>query len=242
MVPFPPAVEDLVAVRKALVCIMPMELVYVVLHLAEYWVEDTTERTESHRVSASATPGNSASSYSLVTAPIRELDAEDIHLKIMRVKFTTVSHDQGLGWGGEPSTEGTYRGWTWFEAAILRRSQVVPRVLSLDTWMSNATHGVIPMDASVGYDPAAELKDSTGKSRWNVQRNVTASNQFREHTVTWEADGSVAPATDSGAGDGANFLEQLSPGDAIAVVARALYPGWCNYVDRVKVTVYYSLA
>ncbi|KAJ7714011.1 hypothetical protein B0H16DRAFT_1742922 [Mycena metata] len=158
-----------------------LELVYLILYLAEYWVADTTERTQAHEVAASRTPNNNASTCSVLTPPIRKLTTENIHLKIARVQFTTVSRDQGRG--TEEETEGTF---TWFEAAILRRRQLVPSVpSSIDSWLATAIDEVIPMDKTPGfepYNPAAEVKDARGSSRWTVQSNVT-SDEFHTHTL-----------------------------------------------------------
>ncbi|KAJ7032421.1 hypothetical protein C8F04DRAFT_1185062 [Mycena alexandri] len=139
----------------------------------------------------------------------------------MRVQFTTGSHDQR--WGGDEST------------------QVVEAVPHVVHWMATATVRVIHVDALAAYDPAAQVKHAKGNSRWKVQHNVTAPSLFRVHRYLR---GRRISSAWHGfrAGDGAGFLEQLSAGDAITVVARALYPGWCNYVDRTKVIVYHSLA
>ncbi|KAJ7029529.1 hypothetical protein C8F04DRAFT_1187555 [Mycena alexandri] len=98
---------------------------------------------------------NDASSCSLVTAPtVRELDTDEIHLKIMRVKFATISHDQG--WGGRVPEMGrhrTYHGYTWFEAAILRRTRVTQTSPALDLWMAHAIAGVMAMAVSWVVQP-----------------------------------------------------------------------------------------
>ncbi|KAJ7718277.1 hypothetical protein B0H16DRAFT_1797742 [Mycena metata] len=238
---FYPSAKDLVAARKALVSILPLGLVYVVLHLAEYWAQDIAECAEGRAVAASDALDSNANICYLITKPIQQLDMENARLKIVRVKFTTVSHDQG--WASDRSGQGTYNGWTWFEAAILRRTQVVPSIPALDEWMALASEEPINMDVEAEYDPAAEVKDAKGSARWMIQKNLRASDEFRQHTVTWEVPvGSASSATDTGAGDGAGFIERLTPGDCIAVVVRALYPGWCNHVQRVKVVVSYGLA
>ncbi|KAJ7167879.1 hypothetical protein C8R46DRAFT_1191886 [Mycena filopes] len=215
---FSPSVKDLLAARDALLCLLPLELVYILLHLAEYWVQDTTDRVEYHDIHNPST--HNANVCYLLASPIRPLDAEMERLKIMRVVFTTVSHDQG--WGGEYGTQGTYRqSYTWFEAAILRR----PPAASVDS-DSSIAHAP-DADTGMEYDPAFEVAkddDAEGSpsTRWLVQRNVVAAGNFRQHSVAWPAPAPPAPA-DSGAGAGAGFVERLDAGDVIAVVARAIF-------------------
>ncbi|KAJ7167865.1 hypothetical protein C8R46DRAFT_996065 [Mycena filopes] len=235
---FSPSVKDLLAARDALLCILPLELVYILLHLAEYWVHDTTERAEYHNIHNPST--HNASVCYLLTSPIRRLDADTERLKIMRVVFKTVSHDQG--WGGEDGTQGSYRqSYTWFEAAILRRP------LAAASSESDSSIGHAPgADTGMTYDPAfevAKVDDVEGSpgTRWMVQRNVVATDDFCKHSVAWPTPALPAPAN-SGAGDGAGFVERLDGGDVIAVVARAIYLGWCNHVKSVRVAVYYALA
>ncbi|KAJ7167866.1 hypothetical protein C8R46DRAFT_873643, partial [Mycena filopes] len=121
---FSPTPADLLAARDALLSLLPLELVDIILHVAEYWVQDTTQCAQYEEIDAEDFILTSDTSVCyLLAAPIRPLepDAETsaARLKIMCVVFTTVSHDQG--WGGEDGTQGTYcHSYTWFEAAILR--------------------------------------------------------------------------------------------------------------------------
>ncbi|KAJ7023740.1 hypothetical protein C8F04DRAFT_969836, partial [Mycena alexandri] len=93
---FYPSAKYLVATRKALVSILPLGLVYIVLHLAEYWAQDIAECSEGGRaVAASDALDSNANICYLITKPIQQLDMENARLKIVRVEFTTVSHDQG---------------------------------------------------------------------------------------------------------------------------------------------------
>jgi hypothetical protein len=151
---------------------------------------------------------------------------------------------------------GTYNGYTWFEAAILRPSQCSDRA-EARLWLDRAVQGPIGVDAALGYEPTLEVMGERN-SRWRVQKNFTASREFREHVVVWDADGTATPGPEAGAGDGEGFVHRLETGDRIGVIARAMviytwvhkrrltivsqFLGWANFVERAEVSVYYSLA
>ncbi|KAJ7738133.1 hypothetical protein B0H16DRAFT_1570925 [Mycena metata] len=247
--PEPSASADVLAARDALMCLLPLELVYIVLNLAEYWVPDTSVCSVFRAVSASGSPDNNASLCYLVTAsiwdsqPDEDEDGEGVRLKLVCVQFKLLSHDQG--WAGEVHLQSTYGGHTWFEAAILRPDRSANPTLR--SWLAGALRGPTRMEPSGGYDPALEVPtgsdsdDGAENTRWELQRNFCASRHPYSHTVTWTAEGSTT-GTAHGAGDGMGFVERLRAGDRIAVVARAQYPQWCNKVEQVEVTVHYALA
>ncbi|KAJ7032520.1 hypothetical protein C8F04DRAFT_654139 [Mycena alexandri] len=234
---------DVVAARDALVCILPLELVYIILDLAEYWVQVKSACTLPRAVAASNSPTHNASLCYLVTAPIldhnQHLDGEDgVRLKPVCVQFEILSRDQG--WVGDDHLRSTYQGHTWFEAAILRPSRTTDP--TLHSWLDGAIRGPAKMDASIGYHAALEVTSDDAKStRWELQRNFCASLFSYSHVVTWNVEVSTT-GTASGAGEGEGFVERLIAGDRIAVVARAQYPQWCNNVAQVVVTVHYALA
>lgn len=101
-----------------------------------------------------------------------------------------------------------------------------------------------------------------------IQCNVTADREFREHRVVWsytddirappatsdaDADADVAADADSPevkaledvgrgkvTGDG-EFVRNLKLGDIVTVWTKARFPGWANYLERVKVDVYWAI-
>ncbi|KAJ6477829.1 hypothetical protein C8R47DRAFT_643047 [Mycena vitilis] len=196
-------------------------------------------------VAAARSPDNNASLLCyLLTPPVLQLDGymnngEAIHLRISSIEFKTSSHDEG--WCSEAGLQGTYAGHSWFETAIMRPSQAP----DADAWTTLAEDGAVKLDPKIQYDPALEgpLPGPDGKTRWMVQRNFCAHREFREHFVTWGSR-TVPPESDSGAGDGdgPGFVTQLRAGDRVAVVVRAQFPGWTNTVERVEISVSYSLA
>ncbi|KAJ6480593.1 hypothetical protein C8R47DRAFT_1218782 [Mycena vitilis] len=129
---------------------------------------------------------------------------------------------------------GTCPGCSWFEAAILRPSQAPNS--------EPCINAPVELD-SAAYDTKLEVEGAGpegNESRWPVQKNFCASNESREHVLTWNA-GAVASQSDTGSGDGEGFVERLKAGDRIAVIARARFPGWSNVVERVEVSLSYGL-
>ncbi|KAJ7648812.1 hypothetical protein DFH06DRAFT_1050129 [Mycena polygramma] len=238
--PFECSLDDLLATRDILLHLFPLELVYIILDLADRRVRTKSVRAQHAHVAAARWPDNNASLCYLLTPPMLNSythNDETIHLRISSVEFTTSSHDQG--WCSEAGLQGTYAGHSWFEASIMRPG----RAPNADTWITLAEDGPVKLDPKIQYDPMLEVPRSSpnNKTRWMVQRNLCAHREFREHVVTWGSR-TVARESDTGAGDGAGFVTQLRAGDRIAVIARAQFPGWTNVVERVDVSVSYSLA
>ncbi|KAF7351632.1 Ankyrin repeat-containing domain [Mycena sanguinolenta] len=209
-------VEDAISTRNILLNRFPLELVHIILDHAEYWGQVKAERKDEIAVCASAVFRANASVEYLATTPIVNRGPEDIRLKVARVEFTIVSHDQG--WCDEPGLKGTYEGYTWFAAAIMRP----------DAANSSVAHEM--------PNPAGPR----GSKNWEIQRNFCASGEWRRHIVAWNEIGETVKGT--GAGTGKGFISSLAPGDRIAVIARALCPGRVNWVQSVEVSLYYRLA
>jgi hypothetical protein len=94
---FSPSIQDLIATRDVLRFLCPLELVYTILDFAGYWVPITSVCTKLRHVCPRDNWRNGATLCYLVTAPIlgqpHDTDPEDIRLKVVCVKFVTVSHD-----------------------------------------------------------------------------------------------------------------------------------------------------
>ncbi|KAJ6606884.1 hypothetical protein B0H10DRAFT_2070560 [Mycena sp. CBHHK59/15] len=239
-----PTPNDVFEVRKFLLHFIPAELANIIIDEARYWPRVIAQQEMHVDVSASASPGNNAFLCYLVTPPIptvEDLESPDVAPRVKMVRFTTLSCDQG--WGGLEPDRNTYNGsWTWFEAAIFRPTQP-GAAQSERVWLRHALEGPVEFPR-IGYRSGIEVKNLVdGESHWQVQRNVTASNLLKEHTVVWVADDLAAEPelVNNGSGDGAGFVNLLSPGDSIAVIARAQYPGWVNRVRQVDVLVYYAV-
>ncbi|KAJ7153980.1 hypothetical protein C8R43DRAFT_864605, partial [Mycena crocata] len=133
-------------------------------------------------------------------------------LKPKGVKYVIASHDQG--WCSDPGIEGgTYRGYTWFEAAILRPTQMPTTFVEPGFQLD---------DAVTAYDPTLEVEAPDESTRWMVERNFTASMESRQHSVSWYTDATTLPGSEIGCGDGVGFVSRLAAGDRIALLGRAL--------------------
>ncbi|CAK5275132.1 unnamed protein product [Mycena citricolor] len=212
---------------------LPPELVLIVVELSDLThVEDI--RAERLVAAASHAPQNDAHHVYLVSKPILrgygpadEVIAEGgIPLRIKSVEYDIKSRDQG--WCSDASLQGTYRGSSWFEAAILRLPD-----------------GHRPVSHK-NYEPDFEVPvtNDENATRWLLQKNFCGSSDIREHSIIWSSAESPAesPWLETGAGDGDGFVQKLRHGDCIAVLARARYPGWVNHVESVKITVTYAVA
>ncbi|KAJ7489092.1 hypothetical protein FB451DRAFT_1024550 [Mycena latifolia] len=230
---YPSSPSDVFEVRRFLVNFLPPELVNTIIEEAKYWprIACAEELIEVH---ASAPDYNSAVRC-LVTPPLptcEELGGPDARMRVKLVNFEILSHDQG--WGGEPEHQGTYSGsYTWFEAVILKPGEL-PKPVGWRRWaVELGCRRLRPRRPLIELD-----------SRWPVQTNVCACRQPLHHTIVWQGGGSVESKEGrqkNGAGDGFGFIERLAPGDRIGVVARAMFPGWSNYVRSVDVVVYYAV-
>jgi hypothetical protein len=97
-------VEDAISTRNILLTRFPLELVHIILDHAEYWGQVKAERQEEIAVCASAVFRANASLEYLATRPMVNRGPEDVRLKVARVEFTIVSHDQE--WCDEPGLKG----------------------------------------------------------------------------------------------------------------------------------------
>ncbi|KAF7301996.1 hypothetical protein MIND_00765800 [Mycena indigotica] len=240
--PHQPTMQDLIAVRTTLTKFVPPELAYIILDFANYWTSYSLECTKSQSASASMSPNTDATNIYLVSDPILPPNG----IRVRGVQFVVRSRDQG--WCNDGNLRETYHGATWHEAAILRPS--TPQTSDVIRWLALNSPMELESSAIVaGYTPQLEVHSSwdAAKSRWLVQKNFTASYESRTHSVSWYHDtGEKFAKNDldeqTGAGDGRGFVQLLTPGDRIALMVRARYPGWVNHIERAAIIVYYALA
>lgn len=89
-----------------------------------------------------------------------------------------------------------------------------------------------------------------GSLQWKPYNSTSSNNESNGES---SADGAAAPVFESpevtalaeigrgkATGDG-EFVRNLKLGDIVTVWAKARFPGWVNYVDRVKVDVYWAI-
>lgn len=252
-----PSEEDVTLVRTILLHLLPFELVDVILNLAMYWPRVVTRETKFFEVCASDRPNNDANFVYLVTPPIlvpsskptqrggMDIDQDNHPPKIRLVRFSLFSHDQG--WGGEPQLTGPYHGsYTWFEAGIYRfaESDCADNLEDFRDARAELTSGMRWESEDV-LRAAGAIQVSNpinNKRTWFIQRNVRASPEVRQHTVTWKSDGGhVDTERELEEGRGIGFVRSLVTGDRIVVMARALYPGWANHVHSIQIEMFYSV-
>lgn len=123
------------------------------------------------------------------------------------VVFTICSHDQGWSW--DEQHHGTFdHSWTWFEAAVARKS-VEPVQEALDD--TDSSRVSIPLD-------------SPNIRTHRIQSNKHAVSEPQNYTISIDR--------------GHEILDDLKIGDQILLVARAQYSGWVNYIENAGVEIF----
>ncbi|KAG5641471.1 hypothetical protein DXG03_005123 [Asterophora parasitica] len=175
------------------------------------------------------------------------------HTAIQAVRFTLLSHDQGqaeaLGLNLGDNFRGTYQGsHTWFEAAIIRDDrEEFPRNLI-------PTDEIEDIDAfnrdALSREHAREIRNplkAGTMERWEVQYNVQAVYGIpKMHQVVWMKDDVFndeveTAARSKGARTGRGFVSMLRPGDRVALVIRAQYHGWRNFIYGAKIEIFHAV-
>ncbi|KAK0487986.1 hypothetical protein EDD18DRAFT_1291999 [Armillaria luteobubalina] len=233
-----PSDGDFLSVKYLLKnCGLPVEIIDDTPDNAQYWPRIHRECSLEKRAvvyhQAGQTFQNADWCY-VVSPPVPQ------DVKVRAVKFVTQSCDQG--WGGEPGHQGTYQGsWTWFEAAIIRGEP---------WWLSEALGGG-PIDLyrqGLAEDVrsaarAAEVRSQEEEgSGWHVGVNVTAEGSYKEHTNVWlRTDEGVKQESMRGLlGLSHEFVRLLEPGDRVALMARAMFPGWVDNVKNASIDMFYT--
>jgi hypothetical protein len=184
-----------------------------------------------------------------------------------KVVFTIKSKDQG--WGGEPAHRGTYKGsYTWFDAGLERLEAIDASKLK-DTRESLPeqfrpqfqvgkdppilcdTYTILPGIKDSAYPSNLEFDDPFLPPPTRIQSNVTASQEIKEHIITWSYNDCIKPESLEGeeleeqgrgrASATGEFVRSLEVGDIITVWARARFPGWKNNVQEVRIDVYWAI-
>ncbi|EDR00465.1 uncharacterized protein LACBIDRAFT_313370 [Laccaria bicolor S238N-H82] len=234
----PSSENEVLHVQQTMMNFVPVELADLIVDYAQYWPRLASCREANPPITINSTSGsggvlNDAYQFYLVTdRPIPEWSDSNLKVvrKVRKVVFRIWSHDQG--WGGDDGLVGNYEGsWTWFEAAIWRGEE-----------QPFLVHRPESSNLSVPATHQDDLNPDTSKV-WHLQSNIRASAKEAFHEVVWTdvEDWTVNSWGETGSGDGRGFVRLLQPGDKIAVIARARYPGWVNHVRRVEVEIFYSL-
>jgi len=84
-----------------------------------------------------------------------------------------------------------------------------------------------------------------------LQKNLTATRDFQERTITWSCHDNIVPDSMEGialeeqgrgraTGDG-KYVRGMKIGDVVTVWAKARFPGWVNTVTKVQIDVYWAV-
>ncbi|PGH33538.1 hypothetical protein GX50_03610 [[Emmonsia] crescens] len=251
--PYSPSPTDIGLARallKSTQPALPTEIADIILDFADYSVKDVVTFNPS-RVFSISSRGPGVYGLVLKGPQIRELKQNGLELrdlKLEAVRFEIASHDQG--WGGEWGSEGTYSGaFSWFEATILRRLghpgvgvEPPPNIGPEDNYKTPADYS--EAYRRFGWDFATD--DNGNMLIWPVQKNKVARRETQTREIVWMLDGGdgeghqAGSKGDAGSGSGEGFVRALQPGDVICLWARAIYPGWANFVEKAVIEVAYS--
>ncbi|KAI0264025.1 hypothetical protein BC834DRAFT_885160 [Gloeopeniophorella convolvens] len=114
-----PSPADILIVRFSLLRRLPIELVDLILHAAEYYSR-CTDPFVALPPDRDIMTVRGGARLAALTPPIPHPE------RVMKVVIRTESHDQG--WSSYPEDHGTYNNsWTWFELQISRDESVTGR-------------------------------------------------------------------------------------------------------------------
>jgi len=232
----------------------------MILNEAEYWPAASARRV--HDITAGSY-GPPVRWLYLVTPPVPAMTK--------KLKFTIQSHDQGWSGESADTKGTYVPSYTWFEAAILRPdgnntesdasaglSEISEGTTVQDPERPPGEHissspelsDILRAVAEEGPKNVTTDGENWPGKGWKIvpesqqllQRNVQAQRYFKVHELVWEL-GTEGKKWDreTGAGRGVGFVEALMPGDRVAVLAHAVFPGWENTVNGVEVELFYSV-
>jgi hypothetical protein len=187
-----------------------------------------------------------------------------------KIVFTIRSKDQGWG-GERDSKGPYDKSYTWFDAGLERIEAIdmekctpevqVPQYFTERFRLESHKDGSVtetPIACDlctlrpVARDPAySEFQHPFLPTATRLQSNVMAGREIKEHVITWKHDDCVVPDSPEGdkleeegrgrASATGEFVRKLKVGDIVTVWARARFPGWTNFVESVKVDVYWVI-
>ncbi|KAJ0295904.1 hypothetical protein COL516b_012150 [Colletotrichum fioriniae] len=188
---------------------------------------------------------------------------------VRKIVFKLRSKDQG--WGGGHGDRGSYRGsWSWFEAGLEKfdKEHTCDGSCQTAAESSDSESEEAPFTNETNlctcglqsiYPPVLSTAD--GKLAYShgmhplenlkIQTNKTANRDFMDHEVVWswtddihpespEADRLAEIGRGKGTGTG-KFVRNLKLGDVVTVWGKARFGGWANYVESVKVEIYWAV-
>ncbi|KAH8149335.1 uncharacterized protein LAJ45_06414 [Morchella importuna] len=249
---YQPTPQDVLSVKKCFLKVVPIELVDQIISYAEYWPHNTIELAEG------IIARNNGEELCLQSQPlpgrfIPEGETEGVDIggvcvrtltPARKVVFRILSHDQG--WSSSPNnSRDIYEAsFTWFEAFVER-----PVTISAARGATPLTNSINIKDRDVlsarqselGWKTVPISKGNTEETceRCHIQCNVRASSETKMHKVVWSWNDRPGSQLAGGSGYGGDFVRSMKAGDRVSVVARAMYPGWANHVQKMEMDIYY---
>ncbi|RDL41635.1 uncharacterized protein BP5553_01614 [Venustampulla echinocandica] len=181
-----------------------------------------------------------------------------------KIVFTIRSRDQG--WGGSSADRGSYRGsFTWFDVGLERmiayREGTTADDKEYDSTPSStcespivcSTYTVLPAAAPAPNpdDPPNASDHPLLPGPMCIQKNVTADQTAKEHRIVWSVDDNINPESpeadeleNRGRGRATatgEFVRNLKLGDSVTVWQKARFHGWANFLEYLKVEVYWAV-
>lgn len=220
---FNPTVDDVLAARRILTDVVPVEIALIILSFATYHPRRSSIKRVNKRYEANEfwRPGPTASVAGLYLTVQGLSVPDDTVARAKCITFQMKAADQGWADNGG---DGTYHNsHTWFEASILRPRSDAFMVTSL-TLSDHMDNFPSPAEARAhlrghGWDMVENSNDSSVV--WRVHNNVTACREYRHYRVRWVAGISAKVDDPRAMGDGEGFLEILRPDDVVVLWARA---------------------
>jgi hypothetical protein len=110
-----------------------------------------------------------------------------------------------------------------------------------------------PIEPSDNHDEEYKYHHSlAANDKHLIQRNKTAHGTLQDNVVTWSWTDNVHPQSeearkleeDQGRGKASmtgEFVRSLKMGEVVSIWAKARFPGWVNYVEKIKVDIYWAV-
>ncbi|KAF8968110.1 hypothetical protein BDZ97DRAFT_1916334 [Flammula alnicola] len=251
--------QDVFDVRGYLLEYIPTELANQILDEAQYWPKVSCKYEPLGEPTLMvASRYHIGTECCLLSPKIPEVrDAS----KIVKVCFKIESRDEG--WIGQALRGQYQRSRTWSEAAIVRDfkdeygvradDETIRQALSIRERRSKqGPIGDWKLERPPGQWFYGALRQSLtlvnlnrDSDVWEIQRNLWGSRQCRLHETVWTRDldegvNEEAHFQATGSKLGLGFVRSLQAGDRIAVLAKAQFPAWMNWVKSVELEIYLS--
>ncbi|KAF4609507.1 hypothetical protein D9613_012299 [Agrocybe pediades] len=224
------------AIRDLLTYFVPVELADAIIDMAELWPWIAVSRNSyMSAYSALEAPDGNAQWCYLVSPEIPPVmhKATPVPTSVRMVKFFIKAYESSLA--GDSKACMSCSGYeSWFETSIYRKNGGNSYECQNDWYASMAA----PHPKYVSYIRDTEFPGSPVDNplddlvRWPVA-NCAASDSGAWQEIVWRSDN---------AGRGSDFVNMLSVGDQIVLMAKTKLPGWIDTIFNVKMEIFYAFS